>query len=92
MRILAIVLVLYFGIALYSCTSIPLTPEELEERDIEEIEQLSLCMDVYKRAGVATQHNHMHAKHKRHGRWEVRDDLRVNRCRQVLEDNGLWEY
>ena len=72
---------------LFGCTS--MTPEEAEYRNGEDMVMWEMCQDAYEYLGRATVSTHSHRRGERHDPFEVRQDLKLNRCRRLLKD--VWE-
>jgi len=66
------------------CSTSTLSPEEIEYRQGLDKENLALCLKVIKDANMYWVSDHTHRIHQRHRPWEVRTDLSMNRCAEIL--------
>jgi hypothetical protein len=76
---------------LSACTQyIPYTAEEREYNRVADVQNWSLCREVYDTSAFGTFycHNHTHNKGQRLRPWDVKEDLNRNNCRRVL--GPLW--
>lgn len=66
------------------CATSTRTPEEIEYQHGLDKENLALCLKVIKGANMYWVSDHTHRIHQRHRPWEVRTDLSMNRCSEIL--------
>ena len=75
---------------LCSCTTLP--EEEREWRQAIDKENWVMCQLAFRQANVPTISYHSHQKGRRHGPFEVKEDLIWNRCRSAIKDEYWIEY
>ena len=83
--------ILLLGVGFASCSTLP--PEEAEWRRLVDRSNWELCEGAYKAAGKYTLHlEHDHRDPKRVHPRDIKQDLLVNSCRQVLGDLTYQTY
>lgn len=65
--------------------------EAREYKRAENVEKWALCQRVYRNTGIPTYSNHLHLYGRSHRYYEVTEDLRLNKCHQILKQLEIWD-
>lgn len=67
-----------------------LTQEEREYKNVENALKWDRCQEIYNELGKPTVSRHIHGKTRKHRPDEIREDLMLNNCHQILKRMG-WD-